>query len=151
CRACETDPSPVIQEFANAADRIVCAAGGGFAAIAKAFESSKCDVLAWIEASEVLEPGALLRAGETFRDHPRTPVVYFENTTERDGWRSAPAPRPRLDVYALLASDGFPNITAFFRRREYQLLGQVDVAKQSAAGWDLLIRFARRYGLRRGP
>lgn len=151
CRACETDPPAVVTEFANAADRIVCATGGGFAAVAKAFESSKSDVLAWIDAGEVLEPGALLRAGETFRDHPRTPVVYFENTTEHNGWRTPPPRRPRLDVYGLLASDGFPNVTAFFRRREYKLLGPLDTAKQSAAGWDLLIRFARRYGLRRGP
>ena len=53
-------------------------------------------------------------------------------------------------MYALLASDGMPNVTAFFRRREYKLLGPLDVAKASAAGWDLLIRFARRYGLRAG-
>ena len=48
-------------------------------------------------------------------DHPRTPAVYFENTTERDGWRIPPPRRPTLDVYAFLTSDAAPNVTAFFR------------------------------------
>ena len=150
CRACESDPPAVLAEFSHCVDRVVCATGGGFAAVAKAFESSTADVLAWIDAGEQLEPGRCCVPARPSATTPASRRSTSKTRPQREGWRIPPPPRPRLDVYALLASDGMPNVTAFFRRREYQLLGPLDVAKRSAAGWDLLIRFARRYGLRRG-
>ena len=148
-RGCAGDAPEFLTEYEGRVTRTVCNPGGRFAAIAKAFESSDADAVGWLDAGDVLEPGALLRAGEFFRDHATAAAVYFDDTEMIDGWH-VPTRRPRLGVYALLAMEGPPRVTAFFRRREYELLGPLDPTKRLAAGWDLLIRFARRYGLRRG-
>lgn len=120
-----------------------------FAGVRAAFEASEADVLGWLEPGRVLEPGAILRIVEAFRDHPRSPAIYFEDTRQADGWRLPPAPRPREEVYSLLQYDAPPPISLFIRRHEYTLLARLDPSLGAAAGWDLAVRYARRYGLHR--
>ena len=69
-----------------------------------AFDTSEADVIGWIDAGDVHEPGALLRVAEAFRDNPRHPRSTSTTRASRDGWRFPPTPRPKLEVYRLLAT-----------------------------------------------
>jgi len=141
---------PVVRDYANRVARVMPLGSRPFEAAAEAFAGTDADLVAWLYVGQVYEPGALYRIGEFFRDHSLAMAVAFEQTTD-DGWRS-PAVRPALSVEPLRTSttDITPAAHVVFRREACTLLGPLNPARGTAAGWDLIIRFARRFGIRQG-
>lgn len=141
----------LLDEYRGGIDRIMRGEDAGpMDAVAKGFNDATGDVLHFLFAGDVLEPGAVLRVAEYFSRRPGVHAVYFEDTiTTADGWRYAPPPRPTADVYTLLkATDRFRD-AVFFRRDSYERLGELKRAPGRAADWDLWARFDRRWELRR--
>jgi ADP-heptose:LPS heptosyltransferase/SAM-dependent methyltransferase len=141
----------MLQRYRDRGCAIVATSGEPFAAIAEAFAGSEADLIAWLNVGQSYEPGALQRIGEYFRQHRRAMAATFEQTIETEsGWRFTES-RPRLEVGTLRDPAGhWAGAHVIFRRQQYQLLGPLNPERKSAAGWDLLVRFARRYGIRRG-
>ncbi|HEX8916341.1 MAG TPA: glycosyltransferase family 9 protein, partial [Humisphaera sp.] len=142
---------PVVAEFAGRVAKVVPLGDQPFAGVAEAFARTDADVVCWLDTHFSLEPGALMRAGEYFRDHSLAMAVAFEQTVEKNGWRSTVG-RPSLDVSSLRRGgfESFGQWVVLYRRQAYALLGPIDVAKGHAADWDLCVRFSRRFGIRTG-
>ncbi len=142
----------ILNEYSDRIDRILSEPDAGpFDAIGKGFHIASGEVLAYINAGDVYEPGGLLRVGEYFRDHPSAEAIYYEDSIQLDGWRFPAPPRPWLDVDHLLrCEERFPN-GVFFTRRSYRALGGINRRLRHVADWDLWIRIARRFGLERLP
>lgn len=147
---------PVVREYAEQVTRVVAAGPRPFGAAAEAFAVTDADVVAWLDVGTEYEPGALMRAGEFFRDRPAAMAATFGVTSEEFGqalspWRF-PWVAPWLSTESLRAHPTSADVDhVLFRRPAYVRLGPLDPSKGEAAGWDLKIRFARRFGIRRGP
>src|SRR6185437_11070841 len=102
-----------------------------------------------LNADDVLEPGGLLRVGEYFRDHRWAKVIYHEDTVTMDGWRFPNVAQPYVDVYKLLAGHTLFQDGIFFRRSAYRMVGGINRDLKRAGDWDLWVRMARMFGLRR--
>ena len=140
----------ILEEYRDRVTKIISEPDEGmYDAIGKGFDLARGDVLGYLNADDVLEPGGLLRVGEYFRDHPRAKVIYHEDTVTRDGWRFPNFPQPHADVYALLAGHTLYQDGIFFRRSAYKLAGGINRKLKRAGDWDLWVRMARMFGLKR--
>ena len=148
-----TDDTPkIIEEYRDRIDRIISEPDEGmYDAIAKGFEAATGDVLGYLNADDLLEPGGLMRVGEYFRDHRRAKVIYHEDTVTRDGWRFPNFAQPRVDVYQLLKGHTLYQDGVFFRKEAYRTVHGIDRKLKRAGDWDLFVRLARMWGLRRAP
>lgn len=148
-----TDDTPkILEEYRQRIDGIISEADEGmYDAIAKGFELATGDVLGYLNADDVFEPGGLLRVGEYFRDHRRAKVVYHEDTVTMDGWRFPNIAQPRVDVYKLLAGHTLFQDGVFFRKSAYLMAGGIDRSLRRAGDWELWLRLSRMWGLRRAP
>jgi len=124
---------------------------GMYDAIAKGFDASTGDVLGYLNADDMFEPGGLLRVGEFFRDHLRAVVVYHEDTVTVDGWRFANRAQPHVDLYKLLKGHILFQDGVFFRRPAYFNVGGMDRTLRLAGDYDLWLKLARRYAFTRAP
>jgi ADP-heptose:LPS heptosyltransferase/SAM-dependent methyltransferase len=144
----------VLREFGDRIDRVISApAAGAMDAVAKGFEAAEADVLSFLLPGDVLEPGGVMRVAEYFARHPGVRAAYAEDAVVYpEGWKFPAPAQPTADVYHLLrlAARGrrFHN-GVFFRRSAYDALGPLNVGLGGAADWELWVRLARRFGLRR--
>ena len=142
----------ILREYRGRITRIISEPDRGmYDAIHKGFSIASGDVLGYLNADDVYEPGGLLRVGEYFRRHPRAKVIYHEDTVTMDGWRFPNRAQPRVDVYKLLAGHTLFQDGIFFRKSAYTLVGGLDREMKRAGDWDLWVRMARMFGLRRVP
>lgn len=142
----------IVNEYRGRISRIICEPDQGmYDGIAKGFAAATGDVLGYLNCDDLYEPGGLRRVGEYFRRHPRANVVYHEDTVTIDGWRFPNAAQPRIDVYKLLDGHILFQDGVFFRRSAYKLAGGINRELKRAGDWDLWVRLARMFGLRRAP
>jgi ADP-heptose:LPS heptosyltransferase/glycosyltransferase involved in cell wall biosynthesis/SAM-dependent methyltransferase len=148
-----TDDTPkIIEEYRDRIDRIIFEPDEGmYDAIAKGFESATGEVFGYLNSDDLLEPGGLMRVGEYFRNHRRAKVIYHEDTVTRDGWRFPNFAQPRVDVYQLLNGHTLYQDGVFFRKEAYRTVHGIDRKLKRAGDWDLFVRLARMWGLRRAP
>jgi hypothetical protein len=99
--------------------------------------------MAWLNADDLLLPGALAYVARYFAAHPDVDVVYGNRIMidERDGqiglWVL-----PAHSDDALTYADYVPQETLFWRRHIWEAAGgRVDEQFSYALDWDLLIRF----------
>lgn len=122
--------------------------GGQAAAINAGFRHTRGEVMGWLNADDMLLPGALHFVGAYFRDHPRIDVIYGhrllidEQRREIGRWVL-----PSHDEAAFRWFDFVPQETLFWRRDVWNRLGGLDADFQFAMDWDLLLRM-RRIGAR---
>jgi SAM-dependent methyltransferase len=145
----------ILREYEDRIDRILTGPDAGpMDAVAKGFQLAEGEVLSYLCAGDLMEPGGVLRVAEFFARRRRVSVVYFEDAIAYPGGWKFPAPaQPTADVYHLLrlARQGrrFTN-AVFFRRSAYLALGPMDPRRFGrAADWELWVRLARRFELRR--
>ena len=144
----------ILREYDDRIDRIITGADDGpMDAVAKGFAASEGNVLSFLCAGDVLEPGGVMRMAEYFARRSGVDVVYYEDALlYPGGWKFPAPPQPTADVYHLLrlAREGrrFSN-GVFFRRESYLALGPMDARFGRAADWELWARLARRFELRR--
>jgi len=111
-------------------------------AIGKGFDASKGEILAYLNADDMYEPGGLLRIGAWFRDHPDADVAYHENTVASNGWRFANVAQPSVGMYDLLKGHILFQDGVFFRRKAYTAIGGVNRALRRAGDYALWLEMS---------
>jgi carbamoyltransferase len=117
--------------------------GGEADAINKAFQRTSGEIMAWLNADDILLPGTLGYISDHFQKHPQTDVVYGdriiidEQSREIGRWVL-----PSHEENAFRWMDYVPQETLFWRRRIWEKVGQnLDESFQFAMDWDLILRF----------
>lgn len=118
---------------------------GQAAAINAGFRHSSGNVLAWLNADDVLLPGSLAYVARFFGSHPKVDVIYSHrillDAQDREIGRWV---LPRHDDRTLRWADYVPQETLFWRRRVWERVGgSVDERYEFAIDWDLLLRFQK--------
>jgi glycosyltransferase involved in cell wall biosynthesis len=131
-------------EFHSGPDR------GTADAINKGFARTHGSVLAYLNADDTYHPGAISTAMRALASEPETGVVYGDaNWVDEQDRVLAPYPVQPFDA-ALLSQECFISQPAAFIRREvFELAGRMDPKLQYAYDYDLWIRVARLYPLRK--
>lgn len=115
---------------------------GQAAAINAGFSHSTGDILMYLNADDIVLPGALATVARYFTLHPDVDVVYGHrvlidrNDREIGRWL---LPRHSEDVVQWI--DFVPQETMFWRRRVWEAAGGVDESLSFALDWDLILRF----------
>jgi FkbM family methyltransferase len=112
-------------------------------AINRGFRETRGEIMAWLNADDLLLPGALAYVARYFDEHPDVDVVYGhrimidEHDRQIGKWVM-----PAHDDRALTYADYVPQETLFWRRRIWDAVGgSVDTRFAYALDWDLLLRF----------
>jgi glycosyltransferase involved in cell wall biosynthesis len=146
-----TDETPAILEKYK--DRLEFHSGpdrGTADAINKGFARSHGNVFGYLNADDTYLPGAISTAMRALASEPETGVVYGDaNWVDERGRVLAPYPVQPFDA-ALLSQECFISQPAAFTRREaFELAGRMDPRLQYAYDYDLWIRIARLYPMRK--
>jgi glycosyltransferase involved in cell wall biosynthesis len=115
---------------------------GQAAAINTGFRASGGEIMGWLNADDMLLPGALAYVSRFFAAHPEVDVVYGHRVLldeeDRDVgfWVT-----PRHCADSLQWLDWIPQETVFWRRRVWEAVGEIDEGLGLAFDWDLFSRF----------
>lgn len=112
-------------------------------ALNRGFRRTSGEILAYLNADDLLLPGALAYVGAYFAAHPNVDVVYGHRVLIDDDDREIGRwVMPPHDQAILSWADYVPQETLFWRRRLWDRVGaRVDDSFQFAMDWDLLVRF----------
>jgi len=128
--------------------------GGQTDAIAKGFALTEGEILGWLNADDLLLPGALRRVAATFEGRPATALVYGRGRIldEEQGALAPFTGTEPFDLWRLVHySDYILQPAAFFRRQAYDRVGGLDRDLSWSMDWDLWIRLASQFGVRYLP
>jgi glycosyltransferase involved in cell wall biosynthesis len=115
---------------------------GQGAAINAGFKRATGEIMAYLNADDVLLPGSLTRVARHFARHPETDVVYGHRVLlDRDDNEIGRWLLPRHDDEVIRWVDFVPQETLFWRRRVWDAVGGVDDSLTFAIDWDLILRF----------
>jgi hypothetical protein len=118
---------------------------GQAAAVARGFAHGTGkpeDIMMFLNADDLLMPGAARFVAEFFATNPDVDVVYghriiIDETSQEVGrWIT-----PRSECLGLQWHDFIPQETLFWRRRIWDRVGGIDRSLKFALDWDLLLRF----------
>lgn len=115
-------------------------------AIARGFEQTTGSILCWLNADDVLKPGAVRTAVDTFLANPGTALIYGNaDFIDETGELIAPCTvvEPFVRQRLLDYGDYIIQPAAFFSRVAYQSVGGLDTSLHWAMDWDLWIRLAQ--------
>lgn len=112
-------------------------------AINLGFAKTRGEVMAWLNADDLLLPGALNYIESFFRANPQVDVVYGHrvliNAENQEIGRWILPPHCR---HTITWHDFIPQETLFWRRSIWEKAGgQIDVTMQFAMDWELIMRF----------
>lgn len=112
-------------------------------AINLGFQHATGEIMAYLNADDVLLPGTLDYVANYFATHPEVDVVYGHRLIiNEDDLVIGDWIMPPHDDEALRWADYIPQETLFWRRRIWEKAGgRVDENFQFAMDWDLLLRF----------
>jgi glycosyltransferase involved in cell wall biosynthesis len=112
-------------------------------AINRAFARTRGGVMGWLNADDMLLPGALRSIAQAFLDHPDADVVYGNRLMiDEDGLEIGRWVLPGHDASVLSWTDYIPQETVFWRRGIWERVGgSLDPSFRFAMDWDLLLRF----------
>jgi len=109
------------------------------------FRRTTGEIMAWLNADDLLLPGTLPYVVDFFLNHPEVDVVYGhricidEHDREIGRWILPPH-----DDAILPWANYVPQETLFWRRRVWEKIGgALDESYQFAMDWELLLRFQR--------
>lgn len=118
--------------------------GGAAAALQRGFAEARGEFLGWLNADDLLEPGALQQACERLMETPESSAVYGR------GWwideqgsilREYPVQDPTPEQFAKECPICQP--ACFFRASTHRACGGIDPQWKSAFDYDLWIRLAQ--------
>jgi len=116
---------------------------GQAAALNRGFARTTGEIMGYLNADDILLPGALRYVARAFAEQPDVDVVYShrilidEHDREIGRWVLPPH-----DDAALAWSDYVPQETLFWRKRLWQRVGgRFDERYKIALDWELLLRF----------
>lgn len=116
--------------------------GGQAAAINAGFAEADGEIMGWLNADDVLLPGALAHVARFFDRHPEVDVLYGDRLVidvydrEIGRW-----PLPAHSSGALRWTDFIPQEATFWRRSAWDRCGPLDADLHFALDWDLFRRF----------
>lgn len=117
---------------------------GAAAALREGFAMAGGDVLGWLNADDVLEPGALRAALEALRLHPDAAAVYGDSQwIDSEGHLLGNYPTADFSETLLAQSCIISQPACFFRASAYRAAGGIDGELFSAFDYELWIRMAR--------
>ncbi|ADJ28054.1 sulfotransferase [Nitrosococcus watsonii] len=139
-----------IQNDPDFKDKISCVISepdrGMYDAIAKGFSRATGEILAYLNADDLLEGGALDAVGDYFSHHPRVAVIYHEDTVLVNGWKYPNIRQPRgINTVDLLNKHILFQDGVFFRREAYQAIGGLRRDLKLAGDYDLWLRLSARF------
>ncbi len=117
--------------------------GGQTQAVNRGFRSTTGEIMAYLNADDLLLPGSLAYVARFFRERPDVDVVYAHRViVDADGHEVGRWVLPRHDDRVLDWADYVPQETLFWRRRIWDRVGAaLDESFRFAMDWDLLLRF----------
>jgi FkbM family methyltransferase len=134
----------ILQRYEGALRRWRSAPDGGQAdAINEGFAQTTGEIMAWLNADDLLLPGSLACVADYFATHPDVDVVYGNRLMiDEQDCQIGEWVLPKHDDRALTFADYVPQETMFWRRRVWESVGgSVDTSFSYALDWDLLVRF----------
>jgi glycosyltransferase involved in cell wall biosynthesis len=117
-------------------------------ALIKGFARAKGTILGWLNADDVLIPGALSQAVTHLQANPATALVYGDAVyIDTEGRRLMPCRHVRpFDLGRLRYwSDYIVQPSAFFRRAAYEEVGGLDRSLHWALDYDLWLKLGARH------
>jgi glycosyltransferase involved in cell wall biosynthesis len=120
-------------------------------AINKGFRMARGDVVAWINADDVLLKGAVARAAAAFAADPDLGMVYGEGyLIDEQGAITGRFPYTEpFNLWRLVYyGDTILQQTAFLRRAALEQVGYLNETLEWGLDWDLFIRLGKRYRVR---
>jgi glycosyltransferase involved in cell wall biosynthesis len=112
-------------------------------AVNRGFDRVRGEIMSWLNADDVLLPGALAAVTRFFVDHPGVDVVYGHRVLiDEDDREIGRWVMPPHDGGSLSWGDYVPQETLFWRRQIWDRAGgRLDESFEFAMDWDLLLRF----------
>jgi glycosyltransferase involved in cell wall biosynthesis len=140
-----TDETPrVLERFRSSLSHVASEPDHGQSeALNRGFRHASGDILAYLNADDLLLPGSLHYVGAFFTSHPDVDVLYGHRVLidgeDREIGRWVLPPH---DQEILSWADYVPQETLFWRRAAWEAAGaRIDETFQFAMDWDLLVRF----------
>lgn len=145
------DTLEVLQPYRSQIAHLVSEKDEGQAdAIARGFEQSTGEIMAWVNSDDMLAPGTLEYVNWFFTNHPEVDAIYSHRlAVDADDnviwyWHL-----PRHSSYMMSRWDLIPQETCFWRRSLWERAGNVDKRYQFAMDYDLFVRYMKTGRLRR--
>jgi glycosyltransferase involved in cell wall biosynthesis len=117
-------------------------------ALAKGFARARGAILGWLNADDLMFPGALTQVAAHLRAHPDVALVYGDAVyVDVEGRALMPARQVRpFDLKRLRYwSDYIVQPSAFFRRAAYEEVGGLDTSLHWALDYDLWLKLGARH------
>ena len=113
-------------------------------AINKGMRVATGGIVGWLNADDVLLPGALAKVAEAFEKNPDAVVVYGVGAkTDLEGRIIKKVPFREFSPKRLSYAFGAVQPAMFFRRDVYWKVGGLDESLHYAMDWDLLLKLAK--------
>lgn len=119
-------------------------------AIARGFEKTSGTILGWLNADDLLKPGAVRAAVTALLANPRAALVYGRaDFIDASGAHIAPCTvvEPSSRTRLLTHGDYIIQPAAFFTREAYASAGGLDRSLYWAMDWDLWLRLAQQHDI----
>jgi 2-polyprenyl-3-methyl-5-hydroxy-6-metoxy-1,4-benzoquinol methylase len=140
----------VIDRYKDRITKVIAGPDRGmYDAVSKGFEASGGEILGYLNADDLLEPGALRRIADHFRTNPNHAVIYHEDIVQMDGWRFPNAAQPRVNTIKLLNGHTLFQDGVWFRRDAYFWCGGMNRDLKVAGDYDLWLRMSRMFPMNR--
>ncbi len=114
-------------------------------AINRGFHRTTGEIMAWLNADDLLLPGSIAYIAEFFLKHPEVDVIYgYRICIDEDDREIGRWILPPHDNAIVPWANYIPQETLFWRRRIWEKIGgYLDESYQFVMDWDLLMRFQR--------
>ena len=113
-------------------------------AINKGMRVATGEIVGWLNADDVLMPGALTKVAEAFEKNPEAVVVYGVGAkTDLEGREIKRVPFREFVLSRLACAWDLIQPAMFFRRDAYWKVGGLDESLHYAMDWDLLQKLAK--------
>lgn len=142
-----TDQTPeILARYASRLAHVESAKDAGQAdAVARGFQQTSGEIMAYLNSDDVLAPGALDFVANYFADNPGVDAVYSHRVfMTDDGTVDSYWILPPHSNILMKRWDYIPQETCFWRRRIYEAVGGIDPSFQFALDYDLFVRFMQR-------
>jgi glycosyltransferase involved in cell wall biosynthesis len=114
-------------------------------ALARGFERTTGDIMGYLNSDDMLAPDALHFIADYFQTHPKIDAIYSHrclvNAQNRvmGYWIL-----PTHNNYLMQRFDLIPQETCFWRRRLFEMAGNIDASYRFAMDYDLFVRFMKQ-------
>jgi glycosyltransferase involved in cell wall biosynthesis len=120
--------------------------GGGAAAVAAGWSRCRGDILAEVDASDVLAPGAVRRAVESFGEHPDWGMLFSDSAwIDEDGRFLYPVRSREFNIPEMLCGNYIAQPTVFMRRQALEDVGYYRPEFVMSMDFDLWMRMGLKH------